>query len=222
MRDWQRFIPAGVLFGGCLLLLSVQSQRTMALQAPLSGVPAPIAGLRAEEVIVPDDQVRIAGMTSYVNRVFYRDSVPAFGMYVGFYQAQSQGKTVHSPKNCLPGAGWEQVSGGRVTIATPSGPAEVNRFLIAKGNAQALVYYWYQGRGRIAANEYAVKWDLLRDAAIARRTDEALVRIVVPVVVEGAGGATQANAAIALEAAELLARDAATSLAASLERFLPG
>ena len=30
-------------------------------------------------------------------------------------------------------------------------------------------------------NEYAVKLDLLRDAAFRRRTDEALVRIVVPV-----------------------------------------
>ncbi len=222
MRDWQRFIPAGVLFGGCILLLSVQSQRSMALQAPLSGVPAPIAGLRAEEVIVPDDQVRIAGMTSYVNRVFYRDTLPAFAMYVGFYDAQSQGKTVHSPKNCLPGAGWEEVSKGRVTIDTPRGPAEVNRFLIANGNAQALVYYWYQGRGRIAANEYAVKWDLLRDAAISRRTDEALVRVIVPVIPEGTGGASQARADAALVEAEKVAREASTNLAASLERFLPG
>lgn len=222
MRDWQRFIPAGVLFGGCLLLLSVQSQRSMALQAPLSGVPAPLEGLRVQEIIVPDDQIRIAGMTSYTNRIYYRDSIPVHTMYVGFYDAQSQGKTVHSPKNCLPGAGWEQVEGSRVVLQTANGPAEVNRFLIAKGNAQALVYYWYQGRGRIASNEYAVKWDLLRDAAISRRTDEALVRIIVPVIPEGAGGASQTQADAALIEAEEVAREASTNLANSLERFLPG
>jgi hypothetical protein len=43
------------------------------------------------------------------------------------------------------------------------------------------VLYWYQGRGRVAANEYLVKWDLLRDQALYGRSDEALVRIIVPV-----------------------------------------
>ena len=41
--------------------------------------------------------------------------------------------------------------------------------------------YWYEGRGRVEANEYAVKWDLLRDAALRRRTKETLVRVVVRV-----------------------------------------
>src|SRR5690606_11552844 len=183
MRNWQRFLPALIFGIGCLLLLSVQSQRSMALQAPLTGVPAPIPGLRAEDIPVPEDQVQIAGMTSYVNRVYYRDTLPAFSMYIGFYDSQSQGKTVHSPKNCLPGAGWEAMDAGSVQITAADGRvATLNRYVIAKDNMQALVYYWYQGRGRVASNEYLVKWDLLRDAALERRTDEALVRLVVPVI----------------------------------------
>jgi EpsI family protein len=67
------------------------------------------------------------------------------------------------------------------TIETPSGSEQVTRFLLQRGNQKAVVLYWYQGRGRIEANEYAVKWQLLRDAAVRRRSDEALVRIVVPV-----------------------------------------
>jgi hypothetical protein len=31
------------------------------------------------------------------------------------------------------------------------------------------------------ASEYAVKWDLLRDAALKGHTEEALVRVIVPV-----------------------------------------
>jgi EpsI family protein len=61
------------------------------------------------------------------------------------------------------------------------GSPTVNRYILQNGAARALVLYWYQGRGRIAHNEYLVKWDLLRDAALKRRTDEALVRIVVPI-----------------------------------------
>ncbi|HLV26794.1 MAG TPA: EpsI family protein [Gemmatimonadales bacterium] len=220
MLNWHRYVPAGLLGIGCLMLLSVQSQRSMALQAPLTGVPAPIDGLRAEDLVVPDDQVQVAGMTSYVNRVFYRDTIPAYSMYVGFYDSQSQGKTVHSPKNCLPGAGWEAMDAGTVKLAASNGKeATVNRYLIANGNMQALVYYWYQGRGRVAHNEYLVKWDLLRDAALERRTDEALVRLVVPVVAPAAASHEQLQAAQAV--AEEIAREAATQLVVSLEEFLP-
>jgi EpsI family protein len=58
---------------------------------------------------------------------------------------------------------------------------KVNQYLLQRGTEAALVLYWYQGRGRVAWNEYGVKWDLLRDAALRRRTEEALVRVVVPV-----------------------------------------
>lgn len=226
MRRWQRFLPAIILGAGCALLLSVQAQRTMALRAPLSGVPAPIEGLRAEDFPVPDDQIAVARMTAYVNRVFYRDSVPLFSMYVGFYDSQSQGKSVHSPKNCLPGAGWEPVDASTVAVtAAGAGAAAgreftVNRYLIANGNNQALVYYWYQGRGRVAHNEYLVKWDLLRDAALERRTDEALVRLVVPVMSLSANS-TSEEMQEAMREADALAEEAARNLIASLDAFLP-
>ena len=56
----------------------------------------------------------------------------------------------------------------------------MNQYVLKNGPATAVVFYWYQGRGRIVANEYAVKWNLLRDAAVAGHTEEALVRVVVP------------------------------------------
>ena len=63
----------------------------------------------------------------------------------------------------------------------------VNRYVLAQGGQRALVYYWYQGRGRVAASEYQVKWELLRDAAFKARTEEAMVRIVVPLGDPGGG-----------------------------------
>jgi EpsI family protein len=52
--------------------------------------------------------------------------------------------------------------------------------MLQRGTLRAVVLYWYQGRGRVEANEYRVKWHLLWDAAVTQRSDEALVRIVVP------------------------------------------
>jgi EpsI family protein len=211
MRDRTRFAPAAVLAFGCLLMLSVQAQRTMALQAPLSALPDPLPGYTRTDLTVPEEEARVAGMTSYTSRVYLRDSVEAFGLYVGFYESQRQGRTVHSPKNCLPGAGWEAMSSERIMVGMPGADSvQVNRYLIGNKAQRALVYYWYQGRGRVAANEYAVKWNLLRDAALRRRTDEALVRLVIPVTPERS-----------IEDADRMAVDAARSLVPNLRHYLP-
>ncbi|HEY0304513.1 MAG TPA: EpsI family protein [Longimicrobiales bacterium] len=187
LRGWG---PAIILAAGALFTVGLDGQRTMALRAPLDQtIPKQMEGQVGSDVTISKEEQRVAGMTSYVMRVYsptgnLQDQIAAkFSVYVGYYSAQMRGKTIHSPKNCLPGSGWEALTSAPATIATAAGPITVNRYLLKRGKEQALVLYWYQGRGRVEANEYRVKWDLLRDAAIKRRTDEALVRIVVPTTI---------------------------------------
>lgn len=185
MLDWHRWIPATVFGTGCLLLLSVQRQTAMPLRGSLETLPVSIDGFEGTDQVISEDEQRVAGMSEYVLRVFEKDSSAAFSIYVGYYEQQTQGSTIHSPKNCLPGAGWEALSAGREPIALANGDTVmVNRYELANKNTRALVYYWYQGRGRVEASEYRVKWDLLRDAALDGRSEEALVRIVVPIMPE--------------------------------------
>ncbi len=185
------WLPAGLMSLGALFTLGIQTQRAMPLAAPLAtAVPREIAGYVGHDVEISAEEQRVAGMTDYVMRVYEpadADSASTaaaapFSVYVGYYDQQSQGKTIHSPKNCLPGAGWEALASRTAVISTPDGPVTVNRYLLQKGKQQALVLYWYQGRGRVQADEYRVKWELLRDSALRGRSDEALVRIVVPIV----------------------------------------
>ena len=180
--------PAIILAIGALLAtVGVQAQRTLPLRAPLgTSVPASLEGYQSRDMELSAEEQEVVGASDYLARIYApRDSSGSgaryFTIYVGYYQRQGRGKTIHSPKNCLPGAGWEPLTSSVTTLPTPSGPVPVNRYLIQKGQDQALVLYWYQGRGRIVANEYRVKWNLLRDAALRRRSDEALVRVVVPI-----------------------------------------
>ncbi len=182
MREAQRWVPSGVLAAGCVLLLSVAQQDPTPLVHPLSTLPLELDGYQGRDLVISPEEQRVAGMTSYISRWYGRDTTDAFSLYVGYYDHQTQGKTIHSPKNCLPGAGWEAMAASQKTLQTAGGVVPVNRYLIANKGHRALVYYWYQGRGRVAANEYRVKWELIRDAALRGRTDEALVRIVVPLL----------------------------------------
>jgi EpsI family protein len=164
---------------------------------------------------------RVAGVSDYVFRVFGPDSTPAFSVYVGYYESQATGRTIHSPRNCLPGAGWQTVESGKTSIEVPgeAAPVTVNRYLLANGPSQAIVYYWYQGRGRVAHSEYRVKWDLLRDAIARGRTEEALVRIVVPVA--SAPGFTADAWRKQVSEAEAVARSVARDLIPRVSSALP-
>lgn len=101
-------------------------------------------------------------------------------LYSAFYGSQRKGGSVHSPRSCIPGGGWElgQLSQRTIPDVRLNGqPLRVNRVLIKKGDSAQLVYYWFRQRGRLLTNEYLVKWYLFQDAVLRSRTDGGLVRL---------------------------------------------
>ncbi|RMH35333.1 MAG: EpsI family protein [Nitrospirae bacterium] len=111
------------------------------------------------------------------------EAIQPVWLYVGYYQSQRTGVTYHSPKNCLPGAGWQIIDSRPLTIPVPDGRTiTINNVLIQKGLDRQVILYWYHDRGRVIANEYWAKAYLIWDAITRNRTDGALVRISIPVV----------------------------------------
>ena len=104
-------------------------------------------------------------------------------LYVGYYESQRTGDTIHSPQNCLPGAGWLPVRTSRIDLRVPGReePVTVNSLLIQKGLERQVVLYWYQSHGRVVASDYLSKAYLVYDAARHRRSDAAMVRVISPV-----------------------------------------
>ncbi len=93
------------------------------------------------------------------------------------------GRSAHSPRSCLPGGGWRIDSIDRVEVPNvklAGQPVRVNRALIQLGESRQLVYYFFKQRQRILTSEYVVKWYLMWDALTQKRTDGALVRLIVP------------------------------------------
>ncbi len=186
MKPTTLWAPPVLMGIAALFTVGIDTQQSLPLRAPLAQViPQEIVGHSGEDYAMSEVEARVAGVTDYLLRDYGTkpdsSAVSALSLYIGYYDRQLRGKTIHSPKNCLPGAGWEALASQVAEINTPLGAVAVNRYLLQREEQQALVLYWYQGRGRVQANEYLVKWDLLRDSALRQRSDEALVRIVVPV-----------------------------------------
>lgn len=122
-------------------------------------------------------------LDDYLLANYTRGDAAAVNLYVAWYDAQTAGASVHSPRSCLPGGGWRIAEIGKRELpgGDPRGATlQVNRALIEHQNERQLVYYWFQQRGRMQTDEFAVKGALIVDAIRRQRTDGALVRLVVP------------------------------------------
>lgn len=165
---------------GALGVRGAGSERPVT-RASLTTFPRTIgAWSAAGDLPLDDDVVRVLGVDDYVSRTYLNAEGAPVNLYVGYYASQRQGDTIHSPQNCLPGAGWQPVESGRTMLAVQGAMLPVNRYVIEKGPERQVVLYWYQGRGRVVANEYANKLWLMVDAARLRRTNGSLVRIIAP------------------------------------------
>jgi EpsI family protein len=181
----------------------------VALHAPLAGLPLQLDAWRGSNGPPLDPEIaRVLRADDYVNRVYQRRDGSAAGLWVAFYASQRQGDAIHSPLNCLPGTGWTPLAHTRPVLDVGGRSFTVNRYLIQKRGERQVVLYWYQGRGRIVASEYANKAYLLADAFRHRRTDGALVRVSAPVL----GDESRADRA---------ARDFVAALQPQLARWLP-
>jgi EpsI family protein len=170
------------------LLAAATSLRLMShgdpipLAKPLAQFPAAIGSWHGQDVPIDQALLKVAGVDEYLNRTYEDRSAgfPIF-LYVGYYRTQQTGEEIHSPENCLPGAGWQPESRTVLQLPLPEGgTVPVNLYVIQKGLDREAVVYWYQSNGRILASEYWAKIYLVLDTIRYHRTDAALVRVVTP------------------------------------------
>jgi EpsI family protein len=178
IRLW---ITAGILLGATVLSHTVSHGEPVVPRQPLRDLPHTVANWTGEERPFQEQVVKAVGVSDYTNRIYFEQAAAPIQLYIGYYASQRTGDTIHSPKNCLPGAGWDPVRSGYAAISIP-GKREivVNEYVIQQSQDQQLVFYWYQGRGRVIASEYAGKFWMMADAISRNRTDGALVRLITP------------------------------------------
>ena len=166
------------------------SRRAEAIPAvkPLSAIPVYIGEWRAvREGALSQDDKDVLRADDYLTRDYAAPSGKQASLFIGYFRSQRAGQMPHSPKNCLPGAGWTWSVADtiRVAVRGRAQPIEINRYVVAKGDEHAVVLYWYQSQGRVVAGETRAALFTAWDALRWNRTDTSLVRVVAPNVRDG-------------------------------------
>jgi EpsI family protein len=184
-------LSAVILAGGAVARVAQTPERPI-VRSPLADLPCTVDRWSCDGNTPLDRKtLAVLRVDDYLNRTYKAlpasdagigslPADPSVGLYIAYYGSQRQGESIHSPQNCLPGSGWQPVSSERSTLDVGGTALPINRYVVQKGLDRQVVLYWYQGRGRVVANEYLNKFWLMIDQAHLGRSNAALVRIVAP------------------------------------------
>ena len=195
MRNSVRFsvlLASALLILQGVLLYSSERDEYLPEIKPMADFPQNLGNWHFLQEAVVEPEIRdFLHADDLLSRI-YVDSIAKHGanLFVAAFRTLSNGVAPHSPKNCLPGGGWNPLLADEVTLDAGNQRITVNRYLVARGEERSLVLYWYQSRDRVVASEYRAKFFSISDAIRLNRTDTALVRVVVPILDDNRDQAT--------------------------------
>lgn len=190
-----RFVCATLLIALTAVLLQARGRTEIVSHGlPLPSFPAQLGDWSGTDRPISQDELDVLGHGDFLRRDYQNQATaqPYAELFIAYFPSQRTGDTIHSPRHCLPGAGWTPVQSRIVTLSLPGhAPFPANRYVFAKGDARDLVLYWYWAHDRGVASEYWAKYYMVRDALQMNRSDGALVRIITPMYQEETADAAE-------------------------------
>jgi EpsI family protein len=203
MRDWRLILAPVLLLAQTPMVHWAAGRERTPMPPALWGFPQEFGSWKK----LQDDPIAAdVGAALQADRLLSRTYLDTStnqtsNLFVAWFRSERAGTSQpHSPKWCLPAAGWAAAATGEVTLETSAGAIRVNRYVVVKHEQRVMVLYWYQGPHRVTAGEWETKLWLLADALWDKRTDTALVRVVV----QSDNGGDRAATAVATRFAERL------------------
>ena len=180
-KSLARFIFAALLITTTAIFLRARTRNEVfPPRLPLNSFPDQLGPWTGTDVAIDKEALQVLGPGDFLLRVYTNPDKPDsyIDLFIAYFPSQRTGDTIHSPKNCLPGAGWAPIDSARVTLSMPGhAPFPANRYVIAKGDSKQVVLYWYWAHDRGVASEYWAKYYLVADSISMNRSDGSLVRI---------------------------------------------
>jgi len=171
-----------VLQGGAFYALSGRPEVIPASKT-LAAFPRRIGEWRmVRDGVIDQGEKDVLRADDYLTRQYAASQGREASVFVAYFRSQRAGQTPHSPKNCLPGAGWSWSVADTISVAVAgrTQPIEINRYVVSKAEERAVVLYWYQSRGRVVASESRAAMYTAWDALRYNRSETELVRVVAP------------------------------------------
>ena len=145
---------------------------------PFAEVPINISSWHMVSEEFFDDRIlSVLQPTEYLSRVYVDKNGHKISFYLGYHAGGPGSGPIHSPKHCLPGSGWHEVSSTQMFINVKETKIPVVAAIYQMGESRELFLYFYKVRGAVLTNEYKLKLFEVINSILYNRRDSAFIRI---------------------------------------------
>jgi EpsI family protein len=180
MKRQHFFLLAGILVCQAVIYYGFAQHEVIPKGAAWNSFPNQVGTWSVDREMLPDE-ASLAQLQpdDYLSRDYVKGP-DHIDLFVAYFKTQRTGHAPHSPKACLPGAGWDPVSEARLPISVPQSSVTIdaNQYVVRRAGVEMAVFYWYQTARRTIANEYMFQVYAIPELLSHGRTDVAFIRVI--------------------------------------------
>jgi exosortase len=133
-------VLTGVLLAQAAVFYGMSANDYVPTIAPLETMPRQAGDWTMISESKPEKEIQdLLKADAALTRTFQRSS-DTVSLFVAFFKSQRAGVVPHSPRVCLPGAGWTPSGNSYVDVKVPgrAQPININRFVVARGENKSI------------------------------------------------------------------------------------
>lgn len=179
IKPW-RFYILFIFLGIAAFYVYTHSEADIPLNKPLDQFPQKIGNWTMTGQARFDERVLAVLLpTDYLSRSYVDAAGNRLSLYIGFHDGGPDSGPIHSPKQCLPGSGWNYLSNEVKQVNLDGESIPYVSAIYQKDTEKQLFLYWFQVRDQILTNEYALKLAMIKNSVLSNRRDSAFIRLSV-------------------------------------------
>lgn len=177
IKPW-RFYLLFLFLGLAALYVQTRSEAAVPMSKPLNLFPVLLGNwVMINESHFSDQVLEVLKPSDYLSRSYKNAHGDQLGLYLGFHNGGPESGPIHSPKQCLPGSGWNRLNGEVHTLTIEGRKVSFVSSVYQKDQERQLFLYWFQVRNETLTNEYALKMAMIQNSLLANRRDSAFIRL---------------------------------------------
>lgn len=191
MKNQTRYVIVYLLLGLTAIFLYTHETVAVPVNKPLNDIPVELEGwTMAGQSRFNAQTLEVLKPTDYLYRVYKDQAGNKVTLYLGYHSGGPESGPIHSPKHCLPGSGWFELSEVRRKIQVANGELPLVEAVYQHGDQKEMFLYYYQVKGKTLSDEYSLKLAEIINSMLYNRRDSAFIRISVPFYGDQAVAAT--------------------------------
>lgn len=176
-----KFLTVYLLLIAAALYLNFHKDIIVPMNRPFDQFPRAVREWRlVGESSLSESVQKVLKATDVLSRQYVSPEGKQVSLYIGYHGGGKESGEIHSPKHCLPGSGWCEISTKRTQLDVAGERVNLVQAIYQKGENRELFLYWYQVRNKTISEEYSLKMAEITNSMLYRRRDAAFIRVSVP------------------------------------------